>query len=184
MCRMGEECSYMRFNQAFEEFMHKQITGEKNVRRRERLEKGLGKGETDLLRIIWYPAVGHFNHLYPEWEIRDMNNGFRYIDFAYMPGSARGAIEVQGYSTHARDIEVWRFKDLCIRHWLLELDNWMVMPIAYPSIIDDPKVCQQIILSFIGKFLSSPVSPGLSWLEAEALRFARRLLRPFTIMEA
>ena len=75
----------MRYNQAFEEFMHRQIIGEKSVRRRERLEKGLGKGETDFLRIIWYPAVGHFNHLYPEWEIRDMNNGLRYIDFAYMP---------------------------------------------------------------------------------------------------
>jgi hypothetical protein len=135
------------------------------------------------LRSIWYPTIGHFNHLRPEWEVRDLNNGFRYIDFAYMPGHARGAIEVQGYSTHARDIEVWRFKDLCVRHCLMELDNWLVMPIAYPSIIDDPRICQQIILSFVGKFLSAEVPAHMSWLEAETIRFARRLLRPFTATE-
>ncbi|MCR8631184.1 transcriptional regulator [Paenibacillus radicis (ex Xue et al. 2023)] len=173
----------MKFEQAFEHFMHSQIIAETTVRRRERLEKGLGHGEKEFLRTIWYPAVGHFEHLYPEWEVSDFANGYRYLDLAYMPGEAKGAIEIQGYGSHARDIEVWRFKDLCIRHCHLALDGWMVMPIAYPSIIETPKQCQQLILSFIGKFISLDVPEKLSCLESETLRFARRLLRPFTPTE-
>jgi hypothetical protein len=169
----------VRFEHAFEQFMQSQIAAETNGRRRERLEKGLGHGETEFLRSIWYPVVGHFEHLYPEWEVRDFANGYRYLDLAYMPGDAKGVIEIQGYGSHARDIEAWRFKDLCLRHCHLALDGWVIMPIAYLSMTETPKHCQQLILSFIGKFISINVQEELTWLENETLRFARRLLRPF-----
>lgn len=170
----------MKFEQAFEAFMTSQITAETNGRRREKLERGLGHGEMEFLRCVWYPAIGHFDHLYPEWEVRDFANGYRYLDFAYMPGDAKGVIEIQGYSSHPRDLELWRFKDLCLRHCHLALDGWLVIPIAYPSIVESPKQCQQLILSFVGKFISSSVPESLSWLESETVRFARRLLRPFS----
>lgn len=67
----------MKFEQAFDTFMAQQIEGETNKRRRERLERGLGHGETELLRSIWYPAIGNFNDLYPEWEVRDYANKYR-----------------------------------------------------------------------------------------------------------
>ncbi|WP_157321978.1 transcriptional regulator [Paenibacillus anseongensis] len=171
----------MRFEQAFEDFMALQIAAETNKRRRERLEQGLGHAEMEFLRAVWFPIIGHFDHLYPEWEVRDLANGYRYLDFAYMPGDARGVIEVQGYSTHARDIELWRFKDLCQRHCHLALDGWLVMPIAYPSIVDSPKLCQQLILSLVGIFISSAhTSVPLTWAESEAIRFARRMMRPLS----
>lgn len=130
-----------------------------------------------------FPAIGNFNDLHPEWEVRDFGNGYRYLDLAYMPGDARGGIEIQGYGPHARDLDVRRFKDLCRRHCLLALDGWTFLPIAYPSIVDEPKQCQQLILSFVGRFVASDVPASLSWLEAEAVRFARRLLRPITPLE-
>jgi hypothetical protein len=130
-----------------------------------------------------FPAVGNFNHLHPEWEVRDFNNGYRYLDLAYMPVGAKGGIEIQGYGSHARDLDTRRFKDLCKRHCLLTLDGWIFLPIAYLSIIDEPKQCQQLVLSFIGKFISTDVPNKLSWLEAETLRFARRMLRPITPLE-
>ncbi|KRE90251.1 transcriptional regulator [Paenibacillus sp. Soil766] len=173
----------MKFEQAFAAFMAKQIAEETNRRRRERLERGLGHAEMEFLRTIWYPKVGNFNDLYPQWEVRDFANGYRYLDFAYMPGDARAAIEIQGYSSHARDLEIWRFKDLCIRHAHLALDGWLVLPIAYPSIVESPKQCQQLILSLIGKFIATDVPPTLRWLESEVIRFARRKLRPFTAPE-
>lgn len=170
----------MKFDQAYEEWMHAMITQETNPRRLELLEKGLGHGTVEFLRLIWYPAVRNFNHLYPEWEVRDFHNGYRYLDLAYMPGGEpKGSIEIQGYGPHARDLDVRRFKDLCWRHCLLALDNWVLLPIAYLSIIDEPKRCQQLVLSFIGKFISADAPESLSWLELETVRFARRLLRPF-----
>jgi hypothetical protein len=66
---------------------------------------------------------------------------------------------------------------------LLALDGWLFLPIAYLSITDEPKRCQQLVLSFIGKFVSMEVPNHLPWLESEAVRFARRLLRSFSPKE-
>lgn len=170
----------MGFEQAVEEWIRLNIAEEKNHRRIEILENGLGHGTMEFLRRVWFPAVGNFDHLYPEWEVRDFNNGYRYLDLAYMPDTAKGGIEIQGYGPHARDLDVRRFKDLCWRHSLLALDGWTFLPIAYLSIMDEPKQCQQLVLSFIGKFVAVVVQSELTWLEAESVRFARRLLRPFT----
>ncbi|WP_100405266.1 transcriptional regulator [Bacillus solitudinis] len=171
------------FEQALNVWLQKNISEEKNHRRREILKKGLGHGTVEFLRLIWYPTIGNFKHLYPEWEVRDFNNGYRYLDLAYMPGGTKGGIEIQGYGPHARDLDVKRFKDLCWRHSLLALDGWTFLPIAYLSIKDEPKQCQQLILSFIGKFISTKAPSHLSWLEAEVVRFCRRMLRPITPLE-
>ncbi|MFB5267402.1 transcriptional regulator [Paenibacillus enshidis] len=171
------------FDEVYQKWMEQQIAEEKSPRRREMLRKGLSRGSIDFLRLIWFPVIGSLNHLYPEYEIRDFNNGYRYLDFAYLPGNVKGCIEIQDYRSHARDIEVSRFKDLCMKQSLLVLDDWLFLPIAYLSIRDDPGVCKQLVLSFVGKFLASSVPSGLGWAEAETLRFAHRLLRPFTPVE-
>jgi hypothetical protein len=173
----------LSFEQMMGDWLHDNISKEKNHRRLEILKKGLGHGTVEFLRLIWFPTVGNFDDLYPEWEVRDFNNGYRYLDLAYMPNGAKGGIEIQGYGPHARDLDVSRFKDLCWRHSLLALDGWTFLPIAYLSIKDEPKRCQQLTLSFIGKFISTNVELQLNWLEAEAVRFARRLLRPITPIE-
>ena len=171
------------FELALNDWLQKNISAEKNHRRQERLNKGLGHGTVEFLRLVWFPAVGHFDHLYPEWEVRDFNNGYRYLDLAYMPGGAKGGIEIQGYGPHARDLDVRRFKDLCWRHSLLALDSWTFLPIAYLSIKEEPKQCQQLILAFIGKFISIQAPSNLTWVETEIVRFAQRLLRPITPRE-
>jgi len=62
---------------------------------------------------------------------------------------------------------------------MLTLDDWAFLPIAYLSIEEDPELCRQLVLAFVGKFLSSEAPRDLNWAEAETVRFARRLLRPF-----
>lgn len=174
----------LRFEQAYKEWIQAAIEEEQNFRRREILEKGLGHGTVEFLRSVWFPAVKNFDHLYPEWEVRDANNGYRYVDLAYLPGgAAKGGIEIQGYGPHARDLDVRRFKDLCWRHCLMALDDWIFLPIAFLSITDEPKRCQQLVLAFIGKFISTDIPSPLTWLEAETLRYARRQFRPFTPAE-
>lgn len=167
------------FGQKYAAWLQGHIAAERNPRRRELLEKGLGHGSVDFLRTIWFPTVKNFDNLYPEWEVRDFHNGYRYVDLAYMPGDMKGAIEIQGYGPHARDLDVRRFKDLCWRHCLLALDGWVFLPVAYPSIQDEPERCRQLVLAFIGRFISPDVPDQLAPLEAETLRFARRMLRPF-----
>ncbi|MGI2295349.1 transcriptional regulator [Paenibacillus sp. GXUN7292] len=159
--------------------MQKQIEQEKNHRRRELLQKGLSHGTVEMLRSIWYPTVGNFDYLYPEWEVRDFNNEYRYLDLAFLPGNMKGDIEIHDYRSHAHDLDTRRFKDLCRRQSLLSLDDWVFFPIAYLSIRDEPEFCKQLILSFIGKFLSFEVDARLNCVEAETVRYARRVLKPF-----
>ncbi|KIL41549.1 transcriptional regulator [Gordoniibacillus kamchatkensis] len=174
----------LKFDLAYEEWLKTAIAQEQNQRRRELLEKGLGHGTREFLRTVWFPVVRNFDYLYPEWEVRDFNNSYRYLDLAYMPGGdVKGGIEIQGYGPHARDLDVRRFKDLCWRHCLLALDDWIFLPIAYLSIADEPKRCQQLVLSFIGKFITTDVPKHLGWLEAETIRYARRRFRPFAPSE-
>ncbi|MDF2935288.1 MAG: hypothetical protein K0Q90_661 [Paenibacillaceae bacterium] len=171
------------FEQHYTVWLEGQIAAEKNPRRRELLEKGLGHGTVEFLRTIWYPTVKNFDFLFPEWEVRDFHNGYRYVDLAYMPGGMKGGIEIQGYGPHARDLDVRRFKDLCWRHCLLALDGWLFLPVAYPSILEEPERCRQLVLAFIGRFIS-PDAPGqLAALETETLRYARRVMRPFPASE-
>lgn len=144
------------------------------------LAKGLGHGTKEFLKTVWYPAAGNLDHLYPEWELRDYGNRYRYLDLAYRPGGAKGCIEIHGYRSHARDIEAWRFKDLCMKQAYLTLEGWLFLPVAYLSIVEDPEMCRQLVLSFIGKFIASSGIQAEDWLEAETLRFARSLIRPFT----
>jgi len=171
------------FEQRLDEWLQLNISNEENHRRREILEKGLGHGTIEFLRNIWFPIVGNFDDLYPEWEVQDLNNRYRYLDLSYMPGGVKGGIEIQGYGPHARDLDVKRFKDLCWRQSLLALDGWTLLPIAYLSIKDEPKLCQQLVLAFLGKFISTDAPSQLTWLEAETVRFARRRLRPITPLE-
>ena len=53
------------------------------------------------------------------------------------------------------------------------------LPIAYLSIKEDPGVCKQLTLSFVRKFLSTAVPSNLKPAEAETLRYAHRIMRPF-----
>jgi hypothetical protein len=168
------------FDRVYEGWLQKQVEEEQNPRRQELLRKGLGHGTTEFLRTVWFPVIGSLEHLYPEYELRDFNNGYRYLDLAYMPGGAKGCIEIHGFRSHARDIEAGRFKDLCMKQALLALDDWCFLPVAYLSIREDPGVCKQLVLSFVGKFLSVETPMELSWSEAETLRYARRQMRPFT----
>lgn len=169
---------------AYEKWMQAQIEEEGSVRRKEILSKGLSHSSVEFLSKIWFPAIGNFDHLHAEYEVRDLDNRMRYIHFAFMPGGEKGCIEIHDYRTHARDIEVSRFKDLCMKQSYLVLDDWDFLPIAYLSIRDQPETCKKLVLALVGKYLSSTMPKSINWIEAETIRFARRLVRPFTIQEA
>ncbi|SDK95783.1 hypothetical protein SAMN05216191_101226 [Paenibacillus jilunlii] len=67
-----------RFEQQYAARMHSNIEAEKGPRRLELLEKGLGHGMVEFLRCVWFPVAGNFNDLFPEWEVRDFGNSYRY----------------------------------------------------------------------------------------------------------
>lgn len=122
-----------RFEVKYEEWLMQQIKQEDNPRRRELLEKGLGHGTVEFLRHIWFPSVGNFDHLYPEWEVRDFNSGYRYVDLAFMPSGVKGESKFKGTArmretlilsaskTCAGDTVLWRSTSGCFFLLLIRL---------------------------------------------------------------
>ncbi|RCW49577.1 hypothetical protein DFP97_104235 [Paenibacillus prosopidis] len=108
------------FDEVYEQRLSNQIAEEKNPRRRELLHKGLGYGTVAYLRSIWFPTIGNLDYLYPEYEVRDMRNGCRYLDLAYA-GGAKGCIEIQDYRTLS-----WRKRCALPAEWcvLSHLENF------------------------------------------------------------
>ncbi|MEX1028694.1 MAG: DNA-binding response regulator [Paenibacillaceae bacterium] len=146
-----------------------------------RLRTGHGFAEKLFLRNVWWPTIGHYDYLYPEYECSDFKDGSRYLDFAYIRPPFRINIEIDGYQSHAKNIDRWRFADNLIRQNHLMLDGWKVLRFAKDHIEDQPRLCQQIIQQMMGRWFAERQSQSnLTADERDILRIAARLGRPVT----
>lgn len=116
-----------------------------------RLKKGHGYAEKLFLQNVWWPIVGQYEFLHPEYEISDFKDGKRYLDFAYLRPPFRINLEIDGYNSHAKNIDRWQFADQLIRQNHLMLDGWKVIRFAKDHIENQPRLCQQIIQQMMGR---------------------------------
>src|SRR5690606_32929827 len=100
--------------------------------------------------------------LHPEYEVKDFFDGFRYLDFAYIRGSIRIAIEIDGYGTHLANISRRQFCDQWVRHMHLLNDNWIVIRIGYDDIAERPRLWIQLLQQMIGRLFGDEYGPGAS----------------------
>lgn len=92
------------FEQAYKEWIEghlKRRSGE----RKGRLERGHQHGEKLFTKQIWWPIQGHFEHLHPEYEVLDWRGRPFYLDFAWLPGHVKLAIEVKGFGPHVLEMD-------------------------------------------------------------------------------
>jgi len=134
-----------------------------------------------ILQNIWWPAIGNFDHLHPEYEVSDFRDGTRFLDFAWLPGFARLNVEGDGLETHARKISRTGFDDDRIRQNHLIIDGWSVLRFTHDMVKERPRMCQQMLLQFMGKLYGKQKTNTdahnlqLSLEEKEILRLAFRL---------
>ncbi|MNJ60888.1 hypothetical protein D3C77_566510 [compost metagenome] len=80
-------------------------------RRGERLDalkRGHGYGNRLFVERIWWPLVGHFHGLHPEYEVKDWRGRFYFVDFMWGIGAIRIVIEVMDYGYHGTDRTKYR----------------------------------------------------------------------------
>ncbi|WP_281884704.1 DNA-binding response regulator [Paenibacillus sp. YYML68] len=161
----------------YEAFMKEQVLKATGDRKR-RLADGLGHAERLFLEQVWWPAVGHFDYLHAEYEVRDFKDGRRYVDFAYLRPPYKVCIELDGYGPHCREITRAQFADQLIRQNHLVLDQWIVFRFAYDEIKEKPRQCQQTILQLMGNWYGDfkHVECDINYKEREVLRFAAQKL--------
>ncbi|HZG88063.1 DNA-binding response regulator [Paenibacillus sp.] len=148
--------------------------GRRNGERRRRLEEGHLFLEKAFLEKVWWPAFGTLEDLHPEYEVRDYNDGRRFLDFAYQPFGARLALEADGYFPHIRDVDRWEYADNTLRDAHLVADGWTVLHFSSDIIKYRSRQAQQLLRQIVwgrgGQGMSSCLSPE----ERETLRFVKR----------
>ncbi|SCW78642.1 hypothetical protein SAMN04487970_104725 [Paenibacillus tianmuensis] len=123
------------------------------------------------LQEVWWPAVGHFEHLHPEFEVHDFKDGTRYLDFAYLRPPFKVCFEIDGYGPHSRDASRWQFADRLVRQNHLVIDDWKVIRFAYDDIKEKPRRCQQMIQQLMGRWFGDENVPvALTLKEKEIVR--------------
>ncbi|WP_205699931.1 DNA-binding response regulator [Cohnella luojiensis] len=166
----------MSFESAHSLFMDKHKKGRRGERLR-RLIEGHSHGEKMLLEKVWWPAFQNFDGLHPEYEVSDFKDGNRFLDFAFLSGNIMLNIELDGYNSHAKEISRTKFSDNLMRQNHLILDGWKVIRFSYDDVNDRPRMCQQILLQFIGRWVNHRQVDQLSDLSAEERDILRLGLR-------
>jgi hypothetical protein len=172
------------FDQIHREWLDSHLQRRRGERRR-RLQEGHNHAEKAMLRHVWWPSFGHFQHLHPEYEVIDFREGPRYLDFAYIRPPVRIAIEVDGYGPHLRDISRRQFCDQWVRHMHLINDSWIVVRIGYDDVRERPRLWQQLFQQMIGRLfgdLGTQVREA-DCIEREVIRLALRLGRPIKLKD-
>ncbi len=139
------------FDHAHQRWMQEHIRAAKGERKRKLLE-GLSFAENLFVRQ-WWEAFGNFDHLHPQYEVRDFKDGVRFIDFAYIHAGVRLCIEIDPFGTHApRNLSRWDYDDGLDRHNDLVLDEWRVLRFSLDQLKEKPRKCQQKLQQCLGKW--------------------------------
>lgn len=109
------------FDHAYRRWMEEHFRAAKGEGKRKLLD-GLSFAEHLFVRQ-WWEAFGNFDHLHPQYEIRDFKDGVRFIDFAYIYAGVRLCIEIDPFGTHVRNLTRWEYDDGLDRHNDLVLDR-------------------------------------------------------------
>lgn len=173
----------MDFEEAYRKFVEHHLKRSSPTRMK-RLEKGLGHAEHLFLFNVWWPAFGQFEHLHPEYEIRDYTDGYRYIDFAYIESHFRLAIEIDGFEWHWQSITQDKFRDHLARQNALLIDDWRLLRFSYDSVRLYPRTCQQTLQQMLGRGRDAVLEVSkLSLEEREILRLSSRRTTPITVKQ-
>ncbi|GLX67622.1 DUF559 domain-containing protein [Paenibacillus glycanilyticus] len=115
----------------------------------------LGKMELMFLEQVWGPAFQfQYEGLKAEHPFRDFKGGQRFVDFVYVRNGVRLAIEIDGFTTHARDLTPGEFNDHLERQNDLILSGWLVLRFSAWQVEHQAERCQRTIMQAIGYWWS------------------------------
>ncbi|WP_127533066.1 DUF559 domain-containing protein [Paenibacillus kobensis] len=169
----------MTFEQAYEHFIQSHLqkrTGE----RRGRLERGHREAEKQFCSHVWWPLVGGFDDLHPEYEVLDWRGRPYFCDFAWLTPYVKLVIEVKGYGPHVRDMDRLKYCNELNREAFLSAMGFQVISFSYDDVSQRPELCVTLLRMVLSRFMtntSKSVSPATA-AHKELIRLANALGRP------
>lgn len=117
--------------------------------------KQLGHSELIFLKEVWGPAF-HYNYdgLKAEYPLKDFKGGQRFADFVYIRNGVKLLIEIDGFTTHARDISPGDFDDHLVRQNDLILSGWLVIRFSSHQVEKRSHICQRQLKQALGHWWS------------------------------
>lgn len=166
----------MGFEEAYRQWLDKHIAARTGERLR-RLQEGHGYGEKLFLSQAWYPAIGNFEDLHPEYEVFDYQDGSRFLDHAFIRYPYKINWETDAYGTHWSKISRRQYDDGLERQNQIIHDGWKVFRFSVDQLKEQPRKCQQFIQQVLGRLYSGNTNPSpqqLSLKEREIVRLTVR----------
>mgnify|MGYP001322868184 CR=1 FL=1 len=147
--------------------------------RRGRLERGHGHGEKLFLRNVWWPLHGNLDHLHPEFEVLDWRGRPFFVDFVWMPGHVKIALEVKGFGPHVRDIDRKWYCDELNRETFLQGLGFQVVSVPYDDVEERPELIINLLRVLFSRYLiGGSKAETLLRIEREVLMLALQMNKP------
>lgn len=152
--------------------------------RRSRLERGHGHAEQLFCRNVWWKMAGNFDHLHPEYEVRDWRGRSYFADFAWITDFVQLLIEIKGYKTHIEDMDREKFCQSLNREAFLVGAGYHIISFAYDDVKDRPDVCIHLLRMFMGRYQPEPDPTSIPLLaEREIVRLSLKRGMVLTMKE-
>jgi len=124
---------------------------EKEARKAGSYRAKIGTAEYTFLEKVWGPLFQfNFDGLHAEYPFKDAKGGERFIDFMYDRGGIRLIIEIDGYTTHARNISPGEFEDHLDRQNDLMLAGWFLLRFSSRQVEQQSDYCRSKIMQALG----------------------------------
>lgn len=114
--------------------------------------KKLGHLEVLCLEHVWGPVLDyHFEGLTAEYPFTDYMGRQRYVDFLYTRIWARIITELDGMTTHVRNISKNEFDDHLERQNDLVIAGYDILRFSANHLENNPQLCQRQLLQLLGR---------------------------------
>ncbi|CAH0119619.1 hypothetical protein PAE9249_02124 [Paenibacillus sp. CECT 9249] len=130
--------------------------------RKGRLERGHRHGKLSFLLHVWWPLVGHFDHLHPEYEVLDWRGRSYFADFAWLPHHTKIIFEIKGFGPHVRDMDRKRYCDELNRETFLQTMGFRVISFSYDDVADRPELCMTLLRMLLSRYQTLQASDVLA----------------------
>ncbi len=138
------------------------------------LKRGHGYGNQLFAEKIWWPLLGHFNCLHPEYEVRDWRGRAYYVDFMLLIGTIRIVFEIMDYGSHGTDRTKYR-QDLN-RGLFLQSQDCLVYYLSLDELKENPSFIQSVVRNILSPFMAI-LGSGTHTIERKYNKTERALMR-------
>ncbi|MNZ96632.1 hypothetical protein D3C78_1158330 [compost metagenome] len=174
----------MRFEAEHEKWIRRHLS-KRQGERRDALRRGHGYGNRMFVEKIWWPLMGHFTGLHPEYEVRDWRGRSYFVDFMWILGGHLFAFEIMDYGSHGTDRTKYRM-DLN-RGLFLQSQGCYFMTIALDELKENPLFISNMLQNILAPYLTATTERGgnvvhkFGKIERDLMRLAirqHRVVRP------